>query len=418
MTAARSPALFVSQERLWQRHLEMARIGAIPGGGVNRAALSPEDREARRLLASWAGARGFTLAQDDMANLWVRRQGQRRDDAPVLTGSHMDTQPLGGRFDGIYGVLAGLEVLEALEDAEVETRRPVEVVAWTNEEGGRFAPGAMGSMVFSGARRLEEFLDVRDTAGECLKEALDQTLASLPEAARRPLNAPAAAYVEAHIEQGPILDTAGLSVGVVTGIQGCRWFEVQVSGESSHAGTTPAWARHDALQDALAAINALNALMGETDDSLRFTVGRLEVQPNTPNSVPAEVTFSVDLRHPEGAVLERLGDGVERVCRESMRRCTVRVRETFRHPPCVFDSTVVAAIEDAARSLDIAYKTMRSGAFHDALFMAAVCPTGMIFAPCERGISHNPAENADPEHLAQATRVLAETVSALAGHTP
>lgn len=409
-----APARFVSQERLWRRLMEMARIGAIAGGGVNRAALSPEDIEARRLLAFWAGERGYAVAQDDIANLIIRREGRRADAAPVLTGSHMDTQPLGGRFDGIYGVLAGLEALEALDEAGVTTARPVEVVAWTNEEGGRFSPGAMGSMVFTGARRLEEFLDARDAAGERLGDALARTLAALPEAGRRPLNTPVAAYVEAHIEQGPILDSAGLSVGVVSGIQGCRWFDVQVSGESSHAGTTPAWARRDALQEALAAINGLNTLMREADDALRFTVGRLEVQPNTPNSVPAQVTFSVDLRHPERELLERLGDQVERVCRDSMQRCTVQVRETFRQPPCRFDPEVIAVIERAARDLDMPYETMRSGAFHDALFLAGVCPTAMIFAPCERGISHNPAENADPAHLARATQVLAGTVLTLA----
>jgi N-carbamoyl-L-amino-acid hydrolase len=237
--------------------MEMAKIGAIPGNGVNRQALTREDIAARKLLIAWAEGRGFSIGMDAIGNLFIRRQGRNPDAAPVLTGSHMDSQPSGGRFDGIYGVLAGLEALEALDQAGAITERPIEVVAWTNEEGGRFSPGAMGSMVFTESRRLEDCLGIADSQGILFGDALAEALAATPKAEKRALNFPVAAYVEAHIEQGPKLESEGLPIGVVTGIQGSRWFEVEVLGESAHAGTTPLKLRRDALQEALAAITAL-----------------------------------------------------------------------------------------------------------------------------------------------------------------
>ena len=247
----------VDQGRLWQRHVEMARIGAIPGNGVNRQALSAEDIAARRLLLSWAEPLGFSIGADAIGNLFIRRAGREPEAAPIMTGSHMDSQPQGGRFDGIYGVLAALEALEALEQAGIETARPIDLVAWTNEEGGRFAPGAMGSMVFTGVRRLADCLEIRDPAGIALRDALAATLAATPQAAERPFNFPVASYVEAHIEQGPRLEESGNTIGVVTGIQGSRWFNVEVIGEAAHAGTTPLAHRRDAVQEALLMVQGI-----------------------------------------------------------------------------------------------------------------------------------------------------------------
>ena len=232
---ARDAAGRVDEQRLWQRHAEMAQIGAIPGNGVNRAALSKEDIAARKLLLSWAARRKFTVSVDGIGNLFVRRAGTDANAEPVMTGSHMDSQPRGGRFDGIYGVLAGLEALEAMDEAGVTTRRPVEVVAWTNEEGGRFAPCTMGSMVFTGARALADVLDVTDNEGIKLRDALADTLAATPRAAQREFRSPAAGYIEAHIEQGPLLENACATIGVVTGIQGLRWFNIEVAGKTDHA---------------------------------------------------------------------------------------------------------------------------------------------------------------------------------------
>jgi N-carbamoyl-L-amino-acid hydrolase len=237
--AAKRAAAAVDQERLWRRHMAMAEIGRTRVGGVSRQALSEDDVRARALLLEWAQARGYEPAVDDIANLFVRRQGRDSDAAPVVAGSHMDSQPAGGRFDGIFGVLAGLEALEALDDAGVVTVRPLEVAAWTNEEGGRFAPGAMGSAVFAGQMRLEDCLGLTDAAGTGFADALAATLAATPGLARRRFGFPIAAYVEPHIEQGPQLEASGHQIGVVTGIQGARWYTGEVIGEPGHAGTAP-----------------------------------------------------------------------------------------------------------------------------------------------------------------------------------
>jgi beta-ureidopropionase / N-carbamoyl-L-amino-acid hydrolase len=413
--AARRAALAVDQARLWRRHMAMAEIGAIEGRGVNRQALSADDIRARALLLEWAAARGYQPAVDDVANLFIRRPGHDPDASPIVCGSHMDSQPAGGRFDGIFGVLAGLEALEALDDAGIATARPVDVVAWTNEEGGRFAPGAMGSAVFAGQMRLEDCLDLTDAAGIRLGTALAETLAATPEVPRRPFGFPVAAYLEPHIEQGPQLEASGLQVGVVTGIQGARWYVVEVEGEPAHAGTAPLAGRKDAVRAAIRMIAGLEELMHDPDDRLRFTVGRIEVQPNSPNTVPAKVAFSIDFRHPEAAVIEARSGQIERVCRSGAGPCEVRVKETFSRPPCVFPARIVDTVEQAARELGIGHMRLPSGAFHDANFIADLAPTGMIFVPCERGISHSPAENAKPEDLAAGARVLAASVVELAG---
>ena len=411
---ARDAALRVDEQRLWQRHTEMAKIGAIPGNGVNRAALSKEDIVARKLLLSWATKRNFAISVDPIGNLFVRRAGSDANATPVMTGSHMDSQPRGGRFDGIYGVLAGLEALEAMDEAGVTTRRPIEVVAWTNEEGGRFAPCTMGSMVFTGARPLADVLDVTDNEGIKLKDALAETLAATPEAKKRQFRSPAAAYIEAHIEQGPLLENAQKTIGVVTGIQGLRWFNVEVFGKTDHAGTTPLALRKDAVRDAIAIINALTELAHDPADVTRFTVGRMLVTPNSPNSVASHVLFSVDLRHPDPQTVARLGAAVEPLARKAAKFCEVKVTPTLHDDPCVFNTDVAGAVEAAARELELPYMRLSSGASHDAMYMARVCPTAMIFVPCEKGISHNEAENATPGDLAAGARVLTAALIQLA----
>jgi N-carbamoyl-L-amino-acid hydrolase len=404
----------VNENRLWRRHMEMARIGAIPGNGVNRAALSKDDIAARKVLIGWARDRNFEVGVDAIGNLFVRRPGEDPAAAPVMTGSHMDSQPRGGRFDGIYGVLAALEALEAMDEAQVKTRRPVELVAWTNEEGGRFQPCTMGSAVYSGARKLEEFLEVKDNEGVVLRDALAQTLAATPGLAQRPLRAPAAAYIEAHIEQGPLLENAGKTIGVVTGIQGLRWFNVEVFGKTDHAGTTPLALRQDALRSSIQIIHALHELTRDASDTVRFTVGRMLVTPNSPNSVASHVLFSVDVRHPDPVTIDRLGKSVEPTARKAAEPCAIKVTPTLHDDPCVFDPRVVDAVERAANELRLPGMRLASGASHDAMYMARVCPTGMIFVPCEKGVSHNEAENAKPADLAAGVRVLTAALLELA----
>lgn len=407
-------AAAVREDRLWQRHMDMARIGGTPKGGVNRPALSPEDAEARRLLVSWAKARGFATYVDEIGNLFVRRPGRRVDAPPVLTGSHMDSQPTGGRFDGIYGVLAGFEALEALEDVGLATERPIEAVAWTNEEGSRFQPGTMGSAVFAGAKRVADLLGITDKSSTRLGDALEQTLAATPDVQHRRTGFPLTAYIEAHIEQGPLLERAGTPIGVVSAIQGVRWFSVEVLGDEAHAGTMPRAGRRDALQAALRAVQRLGQEFADPADTIRFTVGRFEVYPGSPNTVPGRVSFTIDLRHPDRDTLQRLGDRIAPLAAETAAPCAAQVTETIHSRPVQFDPAVTGRIAAAADRLGLRHMPIVSGAGHDAMYLAKLCPTGMIFVPCAKGISHNEAESATPADLAAGARVLAEVLVGLA----
>ena len=408
------PAAAVSEQRLWRLLMEVARYGATVKGGVNRQALSDEDIAARNHVIRWAAERGFITFQDDGGNLFVRREGREPSLAPVMTGSHLDSQPTGGKFDGAYGVLAGLEVLEALNDAGISTRRPIEVVAWMNEEGSRFSPGAMGSSVFAGVRSLSALLGVTDRGGTVLRDALARTLEATPAARRTDGKIKPHNYVEAHIEQGPILEEKDIPIGVVTGIQGIRHFHVDVLGEEAHAGTTPRRARKNALSSAVAIIAALEQLTADTEDKLRFTVGRCEVSPGSPNTVPGKVHFTIDLRHPEDSVLRSMGEQIVAVAQQFTGACSVKVTDVSYVSPTVFARDVVGLIRDCTKRIGYAHLDMPSGAGHDAMHLSRICPTGMIFVPCLRGVSHNEAESATPEQLAAGARVLAEALVSLA----
>jgi N-carbamoyl-L-amino-acid hydrolase len=415
---ALSQAVRVDGARQWDRLMAMARIGSIPGDGVNRACLTPLDREARQMLVTWAQAIGLDVSVDPAANLFLRRAGTDPHAAPVLTGSHMDTQPNGGRFDGIYGVIAGLEAVQAIREAGITPKRAIEIVAWTNEEGGRFAPGCMGSMAYAGFRPRDTWDAVADNDGITWGAALAEQSALEADLPRRPLGivegAAPHAYIEAHIEQGPRLEREGVAIGVVTGIQGSRWFVVEILGKTDHAGTTPLSLRRDAVQDMIRAVNALNALMADPTDVLRFTVGRIEVSPNTSNSVADRVRFTIDFRHPDAAVLTARGDAIAGVVQAALRDCTASVTERFCALPVEFQPRVPDAVARAAAGLGLSAMRMPSGAFHDAQFLVPVCPTGMIFIPCRAGVSHHPSEYAEPRAVASGARVLAAALLELA----
>jgi N-carbamoyl-L-amino-acid hydrolase len=405
----------VREDRLWQRHADMAKLGGTPKGGVNRQALSPEDAAARNQLAAWAKARGFSVSTDAIGNLFVRREGSDPAAPPVMSGSHMDSQPTGGRFDGMYGVLAAFEALEALEDAGITTRRPVIAVAWTNEEGSRFQPGAMGSAVFAGHNRLEDMLSVEDWKGVKLADALAETLAAAPAPMRE--GRPGFAldwYVEAHIEQGPRLENAGKTIGVVSGIQGSRRYIVETEGEEAHAGTTPRAARKDAFAAATRIAAAMYEATTDADDTLRFTIGRVEVHPGSPNTVPGKASFTIDMRHPQDAVLEAHERTLHEIVASRAAPCAARIERVVAVAPTDFDPRVIDLVRDKAGSLGLSHMDMPSGAGHDAMHIARLCPAGMIFVPCERGISHNEIENATPADLADGTRVLVEVLAELA----
>lgn len=410
-----SGANAVREDRLWQRHADMARLGGTAKGGVNRQALSPEDAAARNLLASWAKARGFEIFTDAIGNLFVRREGSDPQATPVMSGSHMDSQPTGGRFDGMYGVLAAFEALEALEDAGVETRRPVIAVAWTNEEGSRFQPGAMGSAVFAERYALDDMLAARDWEGVSLKDALAATLKAAPAPLRDGSPGFAvSAYVEAHIEQGPRLENERRTIGVVTGIQGSRRYIVQVAGEEAHAGTTPRAARKDAFAAATRIAAAMYAATTDADDTLRFTIGRVEVHPGSPNTVPGKVGFTIDMRHPSDAVLEEHEKTLHDIVAREAAPCAAGIERVTNVAPTDFDPAVIDLVRAKADALKLSSMDMPSGAGHDAMHIATLCPAGMIFVPCERGISHNEIENATPSDLAAGTRVLVAVLEELA----
>lgn len=404
----------VNQARLWRRHMELAEIGATPAGGVDRQAMTEGDREAHALIARWGAEIGLSAAVDPIGNLFLRREGSLTDSVPILTGSHLDTQPTGGKFDGAFGVLAALEALTALHEARATTVAPIDLVIWNNEEGCRFEPTTMGSGVFTGALDLNTVLATTDASGISVSQALDNLLDLGPAVGRRPLGFPVAGYLEAHIEQGPVLEQAGCPVGVVGGIQGLRWFNVEVRGQASHAGTTPHTKRRDALVATVAILHALQAHFHDPDDVVRFTVGRMHVSPNAPNTIPERVSFTIDFRHPDTAVLTRLGDKVADVCRKAAGACEVTVAESPASPPIRFDPAVTATLREVAESLHLPYRSLSSGATHDAKWLSRVAPSGMIFVPCEDGISHNEREASAPEALAAGTTVLANALMRMA----
>ncbi len=397
-------AIRADGDRLWASLMEMGRIGATPGGGVGRIALTELDKQARDLFVGWCEESGCTVRIDRMGNIFARRPGSDATLAPVMTGSHLDTQPLGGKFDGIYGVLAGLEAVRAMNDAGVTTRAPIDVVVWTDEEGVRFS-GMLASGVFSGVYTLEEALARTDPDGVTMAAALE----AIGYAGSEPVgdNSPRA-FFEAHIEQGPILEAEGKTVGVVMGAQGQRCFQVTVTGEEGHAGTLPMTLRRDALLGAARMVGAVNAVAFEHEPHPVITVGSFNARPNSPNTISGQTRFSIDSRHPDNGVLATVEKQMHESCAAIAAEANLKISfELVAERASVsFDEGCVSGIREAAQRLSIPHLDIYSGAGHDACNLALAAPTGMIFVPCERGISHNEQENAKPEDLADGCSVL------------
>jgi len=412
MSEARN--LSIDGGRLWASIMEMAKIGATVKGGCNRLALTDLDREARDLFAGWCRDASCTIRIDQMGNIFARRAGLDDTLAPVVTGSHLDTQPTGGKFDGVYGVLAGLELIRSLNDLGYQTKRSIEVVVWTNEEGCRFPPSMVASGVFAGKFSLAEAYAVTDPDGVTLGDALARIGYAGDEAVgRHPIHA----YFEAHIEQGPILEAEGKTIGVVTGAQGMRWYEVTLTGAESHAGTTPMERRKDALLGAARLIALVNgiALAGAPD--ARLTVGRIEAFPNSRNVIPGQTFCTIDTRHPVDATLTALDadlrDGIGAIAADM--GLELEIEEILYSPPVTFDADCVAAVADAAAATGHASMQIVSGAGHDACNIAAVAPAAMIFIPCVDGISHNEIEHASQADCTAGCEVLLHAVLAKAG---
>ncbi|WP_454688821.1 hydantoinase/carbamoylase family amidase [Achromobacter aloeverae] len=406
------PSRLVSQERLMRRLMAMARIGATASGGVDRAALSAEDAAAQALLAEWGAALGLDATRDAAGNFFLRWEAGAG--APLVSGSHLDSQPTGGRYDGVYGVIAALEAVQAMREAGLAPRRPVEIVAWMNEEGSRFAPGMMGSAVYGGARALAEILPARDAAGVSVQHALAATAAALPGIAARPLGGPPYAYIEAHIEQGPELERAHCPVGIVSGIQGKHTFHVTVQGEAAHAGTSARAERRDALLAATAMVQALARALHDEADIVKFTVGRFDVTPSAPSVVASRVVFSIDLRHPDSAELRRLSALVAPVCEAAAGPCAVEVARLSAADSLTFPEAMRARLRRAADRLGLPRRDLLSAAGHDARYLHPVCPSAMLFVPSRDGITHNEAEFTEPADLYAGACVLADVLAELA----
>jgi N-carbamoyl-L-amino-acid hydrolase len=404
----------IDGRRLWSTLTETAKFGTIPGPardrpGLCRLTLSDEDIAVRDWFASAARAIGMTVTCDRLGTMFARRAGSDPALPPIAIGSHLDTQPTGGRFDGILGVLAGLEVARTLHDAGIVTRHPIEVIDWTNEEGARFAPAMVASGVFAGVFSLDYALGQTDRDGVTLGQALARSgYAGEEEPGAHPL----AAHFELHIEQGPVLEAEALEIGVVSGVQGIRWFDVTVKGQTCHAGTTPMHLRRDALHAAARLAIAVDDIGRSDPGASLATIGLFQAYPGSRNTAPGEVRLTVDLRHPQIAGLDTMEAALNSAIAdlETAQGVAVTLAPVWSSPPVTFDGGVLDAIGGATRRLGYSHRTMLSGAGHDSVYTARVAPTGMIFIPCEGGLSHNVAENITPEQAERGANVLLQAV--------
>ena len=405
--------LRIDGDRLWDSLSRMGQIGATPAGGVNRQALTDGDRAARDLFIAWCREAGCSVRIDSAGNIFARRAGRRGDAPAVAAGSHLDSQPAAGRFDGALGVLAALEVVRTLNDRGVVTERPVDVVSWTNEEGCRFAPSMMGSGVFTGRFDAVRMAGTADAEGRTFGAELERIGY---RGGDRVAVSELGAWFELHIEQGPVLERDGTTIGVVTGAHGLRWFDLIVTGREAHAGPTPMPERRDALLGAARIVTAVNRIGHAHLPGASATVGSLAVHPNSRNTIPGRVAFSVDLRHQDEQRLAAMKRALET---EAAAICAadnleLDLKEIAHQPPLGFDPGCIGAVRGAAAAQGLSWREMVSGAGHDACHLAARLPTAMIFIPCEGGISHSEQENATREDCAAGANVLLHAVLARA----
>lgn len=399
----------VNGVKLWDDILETARFGGTPKGGIKRLALTEEDRQVRDWFVRTCEALGCTVSHDSMGNQFARRPGTEDTLPPITMGSHLDTQPTGGKFDGIVGVLGGLAVLRALQETGRETRHPIELINWTNEEGSRFSPAMLSSGVFAGVFTEQEALDTKDREGVRLGDALEGIGYRGAEVCGAH---PVAAYFELHIEQGPILEVEHKTIGIVTGVQGMRWYEVTLTGRDSHAGSTPMRLRADTLVTAARMIDAVQTIALEHGPDAVGTVGLIENRPNSRNVVPGEVFFTVDFRDPDDSIVQKMEDAFYAQASELAEKAglTLEIARVWDTPAVQFDPECVASVTRAADTLGYPARRIVSGAGHDATYMAQVAPTAMIFVPCAGGLSHNEEESAEPDDVTAGANVLLRAV--------
>ena len=398
--------LRINEQRLWQSLMTMAKIGATKNGGCNRQALTELDRQGRDLFVSWCMDAGCTVEFDQMGNIFARRAGDDEDAPIVMAGSHLDTQPTGGKFDGVYGVLSGLEVIRTLNDHNISTTNPIAVISWTNEEGARFSPAMVGSGVWAGEFGIDYGHSRVDKAGITLKEALVDIgyLGELPAACNQPVKA----AFELHIEQGPILENEDQQIGIVSGVQGMNWYDITIIGEACHAGPSPMEIRKDPFMALAPVIDRLYGLAKENAPWSRVTFGDISANPGSRNTVPESVTITMDLRHPDQSVLDDIDQQMRTIVAEECAKKGLEyvVHDEWKSPAVVFNGACVEAVTQATELLGYSAKNMVSGAGHDSVYVSRVAPTSMIFVPCDNGISHNEAENISSSQAVEGCNVL------------
>jgi len=406
--------LRINGDRLWASLMELAQIGATPKGGVCRLTLTDLDKQGRDLVTRWAREAGMTVTIDKIGNGFMRRPGRNNSLPPIMTGSHIDTQPTGGKFDGNYGVLAGIEVVRTLNDHGIETEAPIEVAFWTNEEGSRFVPVMMGSGVFAKAFTLEHAYAATDTEGKTVKGELER-IGYIGD--QEPGDHPIGAYFETHIEQGPVLEDNDKTIGVVSGVLGIRWFDCTVTGMEAHAGPTPMALRKDAMLAATRIMQDVVAAAHRHPPHGRGTVGMVQVFPNSRNVIPGRVKFSIDLRNSTDALVDAMAAEVKAFADQVAKEhgVQVHIEMVSSYPAQLFQPECVEAVGRAAAKLGYSHMPAVSGAGHDAVYMAKLAPSGMIFIPCKDGISHNEIEDAKPEHIEAGCNVLLHAMLERAG---
>jgi beta-ureidopropionase / N-carbamoyl-L-amino-acid hydrolase len=406
--------LRIDGKRLWKSLMDLAQIGKTEKGGVKRLALTDLDKQGRDLVVSWAREAGLTVSIDQIGNIFMRREGRNNSLPPVVTGSHIDTQPTGGKFDGNYGVLAGLEVVRTLNDMKLQTEAPIEVAVWTNEEGSRFVPVMMGSGVFCGAFSLETAYAAKDIEGKSVGDELARIGYRGDEV---PGRHPIGSYFETHIEQGPVLEDADKVIGVVPAVMGLSWYDCVVTGMEAHAGPTPMGLRKDALQVSTRIMQEVVAIANRYQPYGRGTVGMVQVFPNSRNVIPGQVKFSIDLRNVNDELLDTMHREMQAFVDKTRAESGlgITIERVSYYPPCPFHPDCVGAVRKATARLGYSTMDVVSGAGHDAIYAARVAPAGMIFVPCKDGISHNEIEDAKAEHLEAGCNVLLHAMLERAG---
>lgn len=404
----------IDGKRLWQSLMDLAKFGATQKGGVCRLALTDFDKQARDQLIAWGREAGLTITIDKIGNIFMRRQGENPSLPPVVMGSHIDTQPSGGKFDGNFGVLSGLEVIRTLNDKGIKTRAPLEVAAWTNEEGSRFVPVMMGSGVFRKAFTLEHAYAAKDVDGKSVGDELKR-IGYIGD--QEPGDHPIGAYFEAHIEQGPVLEAENKTIGVVQAVLGLRWYDCIVQGQEAHAGPTPMNQRKDALQAATRIMQEVITVANRYPPHGRGTVGFVQMFPNSRNVIPGQVKFSVDLRNINDDLLNKMDKDIRAFIDQvaTQTGLNITLTEVSYFAPTPFHESCTKAVQKAAEKFGYSHMDAVSGAGHDAVYMAHMVPTGMVFIPCKDGISHNEIEETKPEEVTAGGNVLLHAVLELAG---